>query len=360
MKIRILDRYLLREFLVSFSLALLFFISIFIVVDVFEKIDTFIDHKASIVSVVEFYVFGIPYVVVLVLPVAMLLGCLLTFGHLARRNELVAMSVSGIDLLRTAAPVLILALVFCGVSLAMGELVVPAGNRAKENIMKTTIKKMPPYPATRRANVNYLGAGGRIFLIKVYDTVEKSMREVVIQEFGSNTLLRRIDAARAVWNGTEWVFRDGFIRSFEGGVEHASQFSTLTIPGLRERPEDFAKREAEPDEMNFVQLLRYVNRVKESGGRIQKYLVELHMKLAFPLTNLIVTLVGVSLSTRVRRGTLALGVGLSLLISFTYYGFLKTGQALGHSGTLPPVLAAWMGNLFFGALGIYLLTRARR
>jgi lipopolysaccharide export system permease protein len=357
---RILDRYLLREFLVAFSLAMLFFIAIFVVVDVFEKIDTFIDYKAAPLSVVQFYLYGIPYVVILVLPVAMLLACFLTFGQMARRNELTAMGVSGIDFLRTVAPVLVLAFLFCGASLAMGELVVPACNKAKENVMRTVIKKMPPSSTTRRANVNYLGAGGRIFLIKLYDSVDKSMREVVIQEFGSNTLERRIDAAEARWDGTQWVFRNGMIRSFVGGVERASQFSTLTIPELRERPEDFAKQEAEPDEMNFVQLTRYVSRVRESGGRIQKYLVELHMKLAFPLTNVIVTLVGASLSTRVRRGTLALGFGLSLLISFTYYGFIKTGQALGHSGTLPPFVAAWMGNVFFGGLGVFLLFKARR
>jgi lipopolysaccharide export system permease protein len=357
---RILDRYILREFVVALSMALLFFMAIFVVVDLFEKMDTFIDYNATPVSVIQFYLYGIPYIIVLVLPVAMLLACLLTFGQMARRNELIAMRVSGVDFLRTVAPVLVLALLFSGFSLAMGELVVPACNKAKENVLRTDIKKMPAATTTRRANVNYLGAGGRIFLIKLYDSVEKSMREVVIQEFGSNTLERRIDAARAQWDGTEWVFYDGMIRSFEGGEEHASQFSTLTIPGLKERPEDFSKQEAEPDEMNFVQLLRYVNRVRESGGRIQKYLVELQMKLAFPLTNVIVTLVGVSLSNRVRRGTLALGFGLSLLISFTYYGFLKTGQALGHSGALPPFVAAWMGNVFFGGLGIYLLTKARR
>ncbi|MBN1504722.1 MAG: LPS export ABC transporter permease LptG [Candidatus Eisenbacteria bacterium] len=357
---RILDKYVLREFLVAFSLALLFFMAIFVVVDLFEKIDTFIDYKAPPLSVARFYLYGMPYIVILVLPVAMLLSCFLTFGQMARRNELMAMSVSGVDFLRTMAPVLMLALLCCGFSLALGELVVPACNKAKEDTMRTVIKKMPPSSTTRRANVNYLGTGGRIFLIKLYDSVEKSMKEVVIQEFGSNTLERRIDAAEARWDGTQWVFENGMIRSFEGGVERASQFSTLTIPGLRETPEDFAKQEAEPDEMNFVQLTRYVSRVRESGGRIQKYLVELHMKLAFPLTNLIVTLVGASLSTRVRRGTLALGFGLSLLISFTYYGFIKTGQALGHSGALPPFVAAWMGNVFFGGLGIFLLLRARR
>jgi len=358
--VRILDRYLLKELVVSFSLALVFFLAIFIIVDVFEKIDTFIDHHAPLTSVVKFYVFGIPYIVVLILPVALLLGCLLSFGQLARRNEIIAMGVSGIDFIRIVTPAIVLSLLFSGFSLAMGEFAVPAANRAKENVMRVEIRKQLGSAVTRKANVNYLGNHGRIFLIKLYDTVQKSMTEVVIQEFGSNTLLRRIDAAKAVWDGRRWVFYDGFIRTFDDGVEHASHFSTLTFPYLSEKPEDFVKGEIEPDEMNFIQLLHYVEKVRESGGRVQKYLVELHMKLAFPLTNIIVTLIGVALSTRVRRGTVALGVGLSLLVSFVYYGFLKTGQALGHNGTLPPVLAAWMGNIFFGTLAVYLLYRARR
>lgn len=357
---RILDRYLLRELIISFTLALVFFLAIFIVVDVFEKIDTFIDHHASVISIIRFYLFSIPYIVVLILPVALLLGCLLSFGQLARRNEIIAMGVSGIDFIRIVAPAIVLSLLFSGFSLAMGEFAVPAANRAQERVLRVEIKKQVGGEITRKANVNYLGGHGRIFLIKLYDTVEKSMTEVVIQEFGNNTLLRRIDAAKAIWDGKRWIFYDGYIRTFDKGVEHASHFSTLTFPYLNEKPDDFAKGDVEPNEMNFFQLLHYVKKVRESGGRVQKYLVELHMKLAFPLTNVIVTLIGIALSTRVRRGTLALGVGLSLLISFVYYGFLKTGQALGHSGTLPPVFAAWMGNLFFGGLAIYLLYRARR
>ncbi|MCX5800412.1 MAG: LPS export ABC transporter permease LptG [Candidatus Eisenbacteria bacterium] len=357
---RILDRYLLKELLVSFLLALVFFLAIFVIVDVFEKIDTFIDHHASMASIAKFYLFGIPYIVVLILPIALLLGCLLSLGQLARRNEIIAMEVSGIDFIRIVAPAIVLSLAVSGFSLAVGEFLIPATNRARENVMRVEIKKQFGSVVTRKANVNYLGSHGRIFLIKLYDTVQKSMTEVVIQEFGSNTLLRRIDAAKAVWDGKRWVFYDGFIRTFNQGEEHASHFSTLTFPYLSEKPEDFTKGDVEPDEMNFFQLFHYVKKVRESGGRVQKYLVELHMKLAFPLTNVIVTLIGVALSTRVRRGTMAWGVGLSLLISFVYYGFLKTGQALGHSGTLPPVLAAWMGNIFFGGLAVCLLYRARR
>ena len=95
-------------------------------------------------------------------------------------------------------------------------------------------------------------------------------------------------------------------------------------------------------------------------SRVQKYLVELYLKVSFPLTNLIVVLIGTALAIRVRRGGLAISFGLAVFISFVYYAIIRTGQALGHSGTLPPFLAAWLGNIVFGVLGLELLRRARR
>ena len=93
---------------------------------------------------------------------------------------------------------------------------------------------------------------------------------------------------------------------------------------------------------------------------MQKYLVELYLKISFPLANLIVVLIGVALALRNRRGGLAIAFGLSVFISFVYYALIRTGQALGHNGALPPMLAAWLGNLVFGLLALELFRRARR
>ena len=93
---------------------------------------------------------------------------------------------------------------------------------------------------------------------------------------------------------------------------------------------------------------------------MQKYLVELYLKISFPLTNFVVVLIGTALAIRVRRGGLAISFGLAVFISFVYYAIIRTGQALGHSGTLPPLIGAWLGNLVFGGLGLELLRRARR
>ena len=112
--------------------------------------------------------------------------------------------------------------------------------------------------------------------------------------------------------------------------------------------------------MNFFELRKFVERLRASGGAVAKYLVDLHLKLAFPLVNFIVVMIGASLATQLRLQSAAIGFGLSVAISFVYYGFMRTGQALGHTGALPPYAAAWIGDAVFGAVALVMLYRAQR
>jgi lipopolysaccharide export system permease protein len=103
-----------------------------------------------------------------------------------------------------------------------------------------------------------------------------------------------------------------------------------------------------------------VQKLRASGARVANYLVDLQVKLAFPLVNLIVVLIGAPVATRLRMQSAALGFGLSIVISFCYYALLRTGQALGHAGALNPYLAGWLGDLVFGAVGAVMMVRAQR
>jgi lipopolysaccharide export system permease protein len=93
---------------------------------------------------------------------------------------------------------------------------------------------------------------------------------------------------------------------------------------------------------------------------VANYLVDLHLKLSFPLVNLIVVMIGASIATRLRMQNAALGFGLSVAISFIYYAFMRAGQALGHNGALPPYIAAWLGDMVFGAVGLVMMVQAQR
>jgi len=186
------------------------------------------------------------------------------------------------------------------------------------------------------------------------------MQDVSLQEFRGGELVRRVDAANASWNGGRWVFEKGFMRTFAHGAESAQAFDRLAVSGIAERPEDFAKKTPEPDQMSYRELRSYVSRLRASGARVENFLVDLHLKLAFPLVNFIVVLIGTSLATRLRMQGAALGFGLSVLIAFLYYAFMRTGQALGHNGALPPYVAAWLGDLVFGAVGIIMVAQAQK
>jgi len=359
-RVKILDRYLLREFTTYLALGLAGFITIFVVVDLFEKIDVFLDHKAPLALVARFYLYRAPEVVVQVLPVALLLATFLALGQLNKFGELTAMRAAGRSLLDILQPVFLVAIGAVLLALFLGEIVVPGANRERDRIYREQIQRIRLAEATERADVTFLGQGGRIYFMKLYVIRERRMHEVTMQEFRNGELWRRIDAAEASWDGRQWVFSSGFVRTFENGDEHASPFVHQARPDLTERPEDFAKESRQPDEMNYLELHEYVTKLRQSGSRTANYLVDLHLKLAFPLVNLIVVVIGGAVATRLRSQSPALGFGLSVGISFVYYGFMRTGQALGHNGTLPPYVAAWLGDLVFGVVGLVMMARAQR
>lgn len=357
---KILDRYVLREFLGYLALGLAGFIVIFVVVDVFEKIDVFLDHRAPVPLVARFYAYRAPEVVVQVLPVALLLATFLAFGQLNKFGELTAMRSCGLSLVRILGPVFGVALGCVAGALALGEYVVPWANRERDRIFEERIQGVRRAEALERADVTYLGRGGNILYARLYLVPQRRMHEVSLQEFERGALTRRVDAAEANWDGVRWVFLAGIERRFERGEETARRFDRLPVPSLVERPEDFAKETRQPDEMNWFELRDHVVRLRASGARVANYLVDLHLKLAFPLVNLIVVAIGASIATRLRLQSAAVGFGLSVAIAFLYYAFMRTGQALGHQGALPPYLAAWLGDLVFGVVGLVMLARQNR
>jgi lipopolysaccharide export system permease protein len=292
--------------------------------------------------------------------VALLLATFLALGQLNKFGELTAMRAAGISLLRILVPVFAIAVGSAVVSLLLGEVVVPGATRQRDEIYNERIQHMTATGHSERADVTYLGSGGRIWYTRLYVVPEKRMHEVSLQEFRAGTLWRRIDAAEASWENGRWVFSSGYLRTFDHGHEKAEPFQRMAVNGMVESPEDFAKEDIHPDEMNFFELRRYVTRLRASGARVANYLVDLHLKLAFPVICIVVVMIGGAMATRLRMQSAALGFGLSVAISFFYYGVMRAGQALGHNGALSPYVAAWMGDALFGAIGLIMLRQAQR
>ena len=363
--LKTLDRHVLREFLLYLLLGLCAFIGIYLIVDLFEKIDTFVDHRADTAAIFSYYLYSLPVILLQVLPVAMLLASVLAFGQLRKFNEITAMQSCGLSPLRITGPVLIVGLLISGGSFLLSEMVVPQAYARREETLEVTIKQKRPEASAERSDIDYIGRGGRIYVAKRFDPRVPVLAEVSIQQRGSGEararLWRRVDALEALWTpGGFLEMRNGTVRIFQGETETMAAFRRYGDSRLVEQPDEFMRVENDPFSMSRSQLSDYIGRIREGGASVSKYLVDYHLRVAFPMVNFIMVLLGTCLSLRIMRGTVALGFGITISLGFIYYGFLRVGQALGYAGDLSPLLAAWMGNLAFGLLGGILFWRTNR
>jgi len=362
--LRTLDRYVLREFLLFLILGLSTFVAIYLIVDVFEKLDTFVDHDASVGLILDYYASSLPLILVQVLPVAMLLGSILALGQLRKFNEITAMQSCGLSPLRITRPLLLLALLITAGGFFLSEEVVPAASERQKETMDVRIRKRRPASARGRSDIYYMGRSGRVYVARKYSPQPPRLSGVIIQHIetrgDSTEITKRIDAERAEWTQGLWRMEDGVVRRFGGKREVAAQFRHYVDSRYDEQPDEFARPESDPFFMNRRQLRDYIIRIRESGAEVEKYETDYHIRAAFPFASFVMVLLGTCLSLRIVRGTLALGFGLSISLGFGYYGCLRVGQALGYNGALPPLLGAWMGNVVFLVIGIVLFWRLNR
>lgn len=357
---RIHDRYLLTRFLRIFLISVIAFVTIYVIVDAFEEIDNFIDHDAALRHVFMFYLYSIPFVLTYVIPVSLLLATIFSMGILSRRNELTAFIASGISLVRVAAPILVASVLLSIASTAFNDLVVTKANRKQKDIKRYEIEGAQHTNPFLKENFHYLGEKGYVYLARRYNHQTKTLLDVVVQHFDEHTLTRRIDAKQAKWEDGRWVFYSGVDRVFGATGEQVSPFQQFVMEELEEDPKNFAKEQVDEENMNAKELHEYINKVRKSGGKVERHLTDFYFKFSYPIAGTIFVILGIAFSSGKRKQSLATGFGLTLLISFLYYGVLRVGQTLGYNGIVPPALAAQLGNVVFLGVGVGLISRANQ
>ncbi len=356
----LITRYVLRLFITAISLSLVAFVSIFFIVDLIEQLDRFLDRDVAPAYIALYYVYYLPYIFVLTIPVSLLLASLYTFGQLARFGELTAMKASGLSLYRLLRPLLLVsALVSAGLFWA-GEWLVPHTSMKRAEIKSEHVDMQTGEGQHVRYNVYYRGEEGRQFYIRVFDGRRGEGTGFYVTEFRDGAVASVLTAENAAWTNGNWLLSNGIERRFQvgGGLSEYTSFASMEHNGWSETPEDFLRGQKRPEEMNYGELAQLIQNVRRSGGDVQGYLVDLNLKIAFPSACLIIVLLGGALASNLRRGGVAVGFALSIGICFIYWGLLRFAQAFGHAGMLPPLAAAWGANVLFGLLALVLLVRA--
>ncbi len=355
-----LDRYLTYEFLRNLIFITVCFISLFLIIDFFEKIRMFLSNNATFQQMAAHFLFRIPMIVSQILPAATLLTALMTYGYLSRHSEIVAMKANGINLYRASLPILTIAALICVLVFFLSEWITPFTNERAEYIRLIEVQKRQSMGTFKQNQIWYRGQKG-IYNFKLFDVKTNKLHGITIYYMGQDmTLTTRLDAEWGEWQNGHWLLHNILIVRFQAGEFPTLENIAQQVVDLPENPDDFKVVQKDVETMGYSELKRYIGKLQSEGYDATRYLVDLHGKIAFPLVSIILAVIGIAFSLRSERsGGIAQGIGVGLLIGFSYWLVFALGISLGRSGTLPPLIAAWLGNILFGAASVFLLYRIK-
>jgi len=356
----IIDRYLIREYLIYLGYGLLVGAVLFAVVDIFQTLDRFLRLKPPLHLILERLLYRVPAELYRGLPIVILVATIFLFLSLARAHELTALKAAGVSLYRVSRPVLLLAVGVSAASVLFQESLLPVLNAKASEVDRIKIRGEAPRHLQRRNQIWYRSADTRFFRMELLDPAGQAMDGLTVLEIERDyRLVSRLDARHARWTSAGWEFRDGVVREF-GGVDQVQTLPfRLTTIELPERMENFIEIQKSTEMMNFLELRAYLARLQESGHQVGKYFVKLYEKLTFPLVHAVLALVAIPLTLASPRSGRLIGIGLAIVIAMAYWLVHSLALSFAKADMLPPLLAAWTANIIFAGLGLSLFLRAR-
>ena len=388
----ILDEYIMRAFASNLVLVLTSFSMLFIIFTFFELIGDIIRNRTPLVTVGEYLLNLIPYILYNTTPLCVLVAVLITFGALARSSEFTAMKAAGFSLYRIVTPVLVLTGVIAVALFAFDDFYLPAANRRQE-ALRSVIKGRPAQtflrpdrqwisgqnpnqqtvamPTQRSvllpeppevAETTHRAEPSRIFYYQFFDPDRNVFANLTVFEFDPTTftLQRRIFAQSARWDArvNRWLFENGWTRTFVGETVGTYQpFVLTTFPDIHEQPQYFKKEDRQSQQMNFSELARYIDDLRQSGFDTKRLSVQLNRKFAYPLITLVMAILAIPFALVAGRRSGVAGFAVAILLAVCYLGVSSLFEAMGNVNTLPAALAAWSPDLLFAFAGAWFLLR---
>ncbi|MCF6268826.1 MAG: LptF/LptG family permease [Melioribacteraceae bacterium] len=358
----IIDRYLIKQFLQTILFALLTFVAIFIIVDLMEHIDEFIDFDVPFEIILKYYAAFLPQMIRYMTPISVLLAALFVTGKLSDLNEVTALKASGMSLYRYMAPFILTTVFISLFSIYFGGYISPLANKVKVSIERNYMD----WGTIRSGNnIFFQDSKTRIVTIASYNVANDQARIVSIQDFNPNDIskmLSRIDAKKMKYDTTSgnWILINGVKRDFTDLTETQQIFKELEIDNLHFLPKDVINKQIKNEEMTLTELDVLSKEMLVAGNNPKRIQIEYHSRIAFAFASIITVLFGLPLSTNKRKGGLALQFGINLVITFTYLVFMSISQAFGKNGVMSPILTGWLANIIFFFAAILNIARAQK
>ena len=355
---RTLDRYVAREFLRLFILFAVAAPILFVLGDLTDNIDKYMDRGLSVRNVALSYVYQFPLFVLYSFPIASLIATIFTVNNMTRHSELSAAKAGGISFYRLLAPLPLLGIILTIVALGLSELV-PITTRIRAELLGQKAGER-----AARTDFVYRAAEGFVFQIRRLDLHYRQMNSIVMERESDekdrpSIHVKAMDATYDTAK-SRWTLRNGQLRLLKGDDERHFEFGTLIPTRFRETPEQLLAEPKDPEEMRYNELGEFIEILQRSGGNPLELMVDRAQKIAIPVATLIIILFGAPLANTAHRGGAAYGIGVALGVTVTYLMLFRIFGAAGATGTMDPTLAAWTPNalvlLFAMGLGMRVKT----
>jgi lipopolysaccharide export system permease protein len=356
--LRPLDGYVLGEFLRIFFVTALGFPVLVVMIDLTDNLDKYLDRQLPIDQILLSYLYWLPETMFMVLPAAVLFATVFSIGAFTRYSEITAAKASGISFYRMVAPVFAGAVVAAGLGLALGELAPVTSSRRNEILDERANKDQT------RSYFVHPADEGLVYKARFLDARQGYMDAIEVERRGQGvdypTLVLTAGTARWSESRNGWTLGPGALHVLPDTLtDIVFAFDSSHARQLDAAPLDLTEAQREPEDLNFEELGRYIQALERAGSDANTLRVERMLKIAIPITCIIIVLFGAPLATSNQRGGAAYGVGVSLGTTILFLILIQLTKAIGGSGQVQPELAAWLPSVIFGVVAIVLLARVR-
>ena len=350
-----LDAYIVSKFISTFFVALLLIIGIVIIFDISEKIDDFVEKEAPLGAIIfDYYINFIPYFMNMFSPLFVFITVIFFTSKMAADSEIVAILSCGISFHRMMVPYMFSATLIAILSLCLNLFIIPEANKTRLDFENQYIKERTKSVGR---NVHYQIAPGEFVFAESFSSWNNTAYRFTLEEIRDHRLVSKLSAETAVYDTTKgvWKLKKYFIREYNedltDNIRSGKQIDTV----LALSPKDFYLNEKTVETLTYSELNVLIDTQRMRGdGNVKFALIEKNTRFALPFSAFILTIMGVALSSKKRRGGIGWNIGIGIALAFTYILFLRFSQMFVYTDTLPPSIALWLPNVVFAVIAGFL------
>lgn len=350
-----LDLYIIRKFLGTFFYAIALLAVIIIIFDISEKIDDFLEKKPPLSAIIfQYYANFIPYFINLFSALFTFIAVIFFTSKLAANTEIIAILNSGVSFKRLLRPYMIAALILALISFGLTNFVIPKTSKNMQNFQKVYLKSQKNNNET---NIHMQISPGVFAYVESFDVKSQKGFRFSLEKFNDSSMVEKLSSESIHWDSISgmWTLENWTKRVIKEKGENLTRGTSMDTL-INMKPGDFAIDVSDAMYMDYRELRDFIEMEELRGSsNLLQFQIEKHKRIAFPFATIVLTLIGVSLSSRKVRGGIGFNLGVGITICFAFIMFMQVTTVFATFGNLPPVIAVWIPNFLFGILAFWLI-----